>query len=87
MHRKLAFILAVLAIVIGSASEARTAVAPAAVSGVARGTPITTGNNPEAIAITPDGKTAISVDGTSAGRTFDGIGAISAGGGNSRLAD
>ena len=30
-------------------------------------------------------QTAISVDGTSAGRAFDGIGAISAGGGNSRL--
>ena len=30
-------------------------------------------------------QTAISVDGTSAGRTFDGIGAISGGGGNSRL--
>jgi hypothetical protein len=29
--------------------------------------------------------TAITVDGTSAGRTFDGIGAISGGGGNSRL--
>ncbi|HEV2639649.1 MAG TPA: hypothetical protein VGX23_31240, partial [Actinocrinis sp.] len=29
--------------------------------------------------------TTVSVNGTSAGRTFDGIGAISGGGGNSRL--
>jgi hypothetical protein len=35
MRRKLAFMLAVLAIMIGSASEARAAVAPAPVSGVA----------------------------------------------------
>jgi hypothetical protein len=29
--------------------------------------------------------TAITVDGTSGGRTFDGVGAISGGGGNTRL--
>ena len=36
MHRKLAFVLAVLAIAIGSASEAQAALAPAAVSSVMR---------------------------------------------------
>ena len=36
MHRKLAFVLAVLAMVIGSASEVRAAVPPAAASGVTR---------------------------------------------------
>jgi hypothetical protein len=36
-------------------------------------------------AATPAAATAIAVNGTSAGRTFDGIGAISGGGGNSRL--
>ena len=152
MHRKLAFVLAVLAIVIGSASEARAAVAPAAVSGVARAlrpaamlgrggigatgagvsqrrmahrrglrkegdqrplpdrvTPATGSGttiqptqprrhdvpavpvaayvvNRLALPATPAlAQKAISVDGTSAGRTFAGIGAISAGGGNSRL--
>ena len=152
MHRKLAFVLAVLAIVIGSASEARAAVAPAAVSGVARALRPTamlgrggigatgaevsqrrmahrrglrkegdqrplpdrvtraTGSgttiqptqprrhdvpavpvaayvvNRLALPATPAlAQTAISVDGTSAGRTFGGIGAISGGGGNSRL--
>ncbi|MGW5781699.1 RICIN domain-containing protein [Streptomyces sp. NPDC003863] len=38
---------------------------------------------PQARAAAP--KTTITVDGTSAGRTFDGIGAISGGGGNTRL--
>jgi hypothetical protein len=39
-----------------------------------------------AVPLTPAGAaTAITVNGTSAGRTFDGIGAISGGGGNTRL--
>ena len=36
-------------------------------------------------AVTPAVSTSITVDGTQGGRTFDGIGAISGGGGNSRL--
>jgi Glycosyl hydrolase family 59/Ricin-type beta-trefoil lectin domain len=39
----------------------------------------------QAQAATPAVSTTIAVNGTSAGRTFDGIGAISGGGGNSRL--
>ncbi|SEO90679.1 NPCBM/NEW2 domain-containing protein [Actinacidiphila rubida] len=35
--------------------------------------------------VPPPGETDIAVDGTGSGRTFDGIGAISGGGGNSRL--
>ncbi|MDH6575979.1 RICIN domain-containing protein [Kitasatospora sp. MAP5-34] len=38
-----------------------------------------------AVTATSAAATAIAVDGTSAGRTFDGVGAISGGGGNSRL--
>jgi len=43
------------------------------------------GAQPTPHAVTPAVSTAITVDGTQGGRTFDGIGAISGGGGNSRL--